>query len=109
MPRSNPIDGVSKSKLAGLTSSLEYRMNRRALVRKYVHKKPSVVERALLDTAALFQTRAQLAALDPTISEDGMVKIIAASRRALEHLQAIASERPLRNGRLPTFADGMRP
>jgi hypothetical protein len=100
MPRPNPFEGI--------VNSVEYRVTRRALQRRFVPKKPNMRERLALDNAARTWVRAQWASTDSSLSPDELCKVNAAARRAHALLVDIASEgkqrpRPLdRNAPLPT-------
>jgi hypothetical protein len=96
---------------AALLSTPEYRLTRASLVRKYIARKPLILERTALNTAALLAVRAQFASVDPNVSPDELVKIIAASRRALDNLAEITRGKRcvrVRRGEggtvLPTFS-----
>jgi len=78
---------------AAAITTREYRLTRRALVRRFVGRKPTLREARALDQCALLLTRAAFAAVDPEASPDMLVKLYAAARHAHALLVEIASER----------------
>jgi hypothetical protein len=85
--------GVDLLKLQDLKSSRDYRLVRKALVRKHVGRRPNVRETRALDVAALLALRAQIASTEEGVSADAMVKVLSAARRAEAALAAVAGER----------------
>jgi hypothetical protein len=80
-----------------IVNSVEYRVTRRALQRRFVRKKPNMRERLALDNAARTWVRAQWASTDSNISPDELCKVNAAARRAHELLcDIVKSEKPNR-------------
>jgi hypothetical protein len=71
----------------GIINSVEYRVTRRALQRRFVRKKPNMRERLALDNAARTWVRAQWASTDSSISPDELCKVNAAARRAHDLLR----------------------
>jgi hypothetical protein len=78
---------------AAAVRTREYRLTRRALVRKFIGQKPTLREARALDQCALLLTRAAFGAVDPECSADMLVKLNAAARHAHRLLKEIAAER----------------
>jgi hypothetical protein len=81
-----------------IRSSQQYRLHRRALVRRFFRTKPTVVERDALDTCATLAVRAERSASDASITPDELVKIVAAHRRSISTLELLSSHRKARFG-----------
>jgi hypothetical protein len=94
-----------------IVNSVEYRVTRRALQRRFVRKKPNMRERLALDNAARTWVRAQWASTDSSISPDELCKVNAAAKRAHELLcDIVKSEKPnRRNAGLMLSAGEARP
>jgi hypothetical protein len=77
---------------------------RRALQRQ-LNRKPTMVERALLDRAALMMLRAEMAARDPASKSDDVVRLDNVSRRALNDFARVAGIDTARKKVKPSMAD----
>jgi hypothetical protein len=88
MPTANPLAGI------GLMP--EYQHVRRALVHRYIGRKPTVREAFALDNAARLIVRSHLASIDASVTADELSKLQCAARRAHEFLAQLSRERPNR-------------
>jgi hypothetical protein len=76
-----------------IMATQSFRLLRKALVREYIARKPTLRQSHALDLAALYSERARLAATDPNMSPDQQVKLVAAARHARRLLAEISAER----------------
>ena len=103
------IPGMSAAtSITAIAQTREYRLQRQALVRKFIGRKPTLRESYALNNVALLLVRSELGAIDPAITPDELCKLNAAARRALTLLQEIAGERRNRrrlnpDARMPSF------
>src|SRR5437016_3922535 len=77
---------------------------RRGLQRQ-LKRKPSMIERALMDRAALCWMRAEMAAFDPNAKSDDVVRLDNIARRARADFERVAGIDSTRKKRKPSMAD----
>jgi hypothetical protein len=94
-----------------ITNTVEYRMTRRALQKRFIRKKPCTREKMALENAARMIVRSQFAAVDPSITPDMLCKLSAAARHAHALLVEMTADRrkpsatpPLRDLRVSASA-----
>ena len=74
-------------------------------LQRLLRRKPTMVERALLDRAALMTLRAEMAAFDPASKSDDLCRLDNVARRARHDFERVAGVDPTRKTKKPSMAD----